>query len=782
MSKARSTGNISNVIKTSTTCVTVTDGTTDLLIMSGSGRVTIPGDLVVLGGIAGSSAESASYSLSSSFATNANLLDGIDGASFLQTGSFNTFSSSIDTTIKNKLNGDGVISGSVQVDITNTTGYSTFSSSLSSSIGSLSGSVATTTSGLSSSIGSLSSSVATTTSGLAGRITTIEGRGATTGSNVFIGDQIITGSICSNGNIVTTGQIVAQTINVQQVTSSIVYSCGSNIFGNSLTNTQQFTGSMLITGSNMTANVGTACFQGTVCASSFVGGIVNGSGFCVSGGIIGNNSNNLYLSSNSSAGEISFWGNQLNTRLMTLTGCSNLGIGVFDPDIFGRGDQRNVGISVAGVSDNMALQLNAGGSAGRGSQLYMGQGGTRHFTISSNATESTIGTTSNTPLRFVTCDSLERFRITNTGIAVFSCRVCVPSLTATGTITTTASPGTYEANLTYLGTTYNFGPSEVTDTVDFKICGASASTTGNGFGFWTQPGNTTPSQRLRIDKNGIACFACQVCTAGLITSGNINVNSDGIRIERTTSGEPYLFFVKSGVTRASIYGGNNTNGLRFFMGDDSLPLTISPTGLTVDGYVLIGTDKGVRFDTSGASGHPELSIDSNAALNFKNTSGINSLTIANSGVSCFVSTVCALSLTTSNVVRSGDSALLRGSNVSQVGNNITFDAFRFLNPTGGVGGAASSLNGILYMSFSDTFTGGNQVSYQYLIITTGNGVSPGPFCFAQLYCGPLRGTNPISSISLVNDGGGGAVKVQATTAASGVSGANAYISFVGTAV
>jgi hypothetical protein len=249
MSKARSTGNISNVIKTSTTCVTVTDGTTDLLIMSGSGRVTIPGDLVVLGGIAGSSAESASYSLSSSFATNANLLDGIDGASFLQTGSFNAFSSSIDTTIKNKLNNDGVISGSVQVDITSTTGYSTFSSSLSSSIGSLSG------------------SVATTTSGLAGRITTVEGNYATTGSNTFIGDQTITGSICSNGNIVTTGQIVAQTINVQQVTSSIVYSCGSNTFGCSLTNNQVFTGSVFITGSNIIACVDTSCFGGSIAIS-----------------------------------------------------------------------------------------------------------------------------------------------------------------------------------------------------------------------------------------------------------------------------------------------------------------------------------------------------------------------------------------------------------------------------------------------------------------------------------------------------------------------------------
>jgi hypothetical protein len=223
MSKARSTGNIGNIIKTSTTCVTVTDGTTDLLIMSGSGRVTIPGDLVVLGGIAGSSAESASYSLSSSFATNANLLDGIDGASFLQTGSFNTFSSSIDTTIKNKLNGDGVISGSVQVDITNTTGYSTFSSSLSSSIGSLSGSVATTTSGLSSSIGSLSSSVATTTSGLAGRITTIEGNYATTGSNVFVGSQVITGSL-----YITNDMIVQGCSCLQNITASAV-SIGTNV-------------------------------------------------------------------------------------------------------------------------------------------------------------------------------------------------------------------------------------------------------------------------------------------------------------------------------------------------------------------------------------------------------------------------------------------------------------------------------------------------------------------------------------------------------------------------
>jgi hypothetical protein len=78
---------------------------------------------------------------------------------------------------------------------------------------------------------------------------------ATTGSNQFNGSQAITGSLT------VTGQVVAQTLNVQQVTSSIVYSSGSNIFGNSLSNTQQFTGSVSVTGS-LTVN-GTSAVTGT---------------------------------------------------------------------------------------------------------------------------------------------------------------------------------------------------------------------------------------------------------------------------------------------------------------------------------------------------------------------------------------------------------------------------------------------------------------------------------------------------------------------------------------
>jgi hypothetical protein len=90
---------------------------------------------------------------------------------------------------------------------------------------------------------------------------------ATTGSNQFDGSQAITGSLT------VTGQVVAQTLNVQQVTSSIVFSSGSNIFGNSLANTQQFTGSVSVTGS-LTVN-GAGTFTGNVAATG--GTFINGS-------------------------------------------------------------------------------------------------------------------------------------------------------------------------------------------------------------------------------------------------------------------------------------------------------------------------------------------------------------------------------------------------------------------------------------------------------------------------------------------------------------------------
>ena len=99
---------------------------------------------------------------------------------------------------------------------------------------------------------------------------------ATTGSNSFRANQSITGSL------VVSSTITAQTLVVQTVTSSIVYSSGSNIFGSALGDRQTFTGSVNITGSlalagNITGNAVTltgalggtsATFSSSVTATS----------------------------------------------------------------------------------------------------------------------------------------------------------------------------------------------------------------------------------------------------------------------------------------------------------------------------------------------------------------------------------------------------------------------------------------------------------------------------------------------------------------------------------
>jgi hypothetical protein len=74
---------------------------------------------------------------------------------------------------------------------------------------------------------------------------------ASTGSNQFNGNQSISGSITSNGTI------TAQTLVVQTVTSSVEFITGSTRNGSLSSNTHQFTGSVLMTGSLSVVTTGT---------------------------------------------------------------------------------------------------------------------------------------------------------------------------------------------------------------------------------------------------------------------------------------------------------------------------------------------------------------------------------------------------------------------------------------------------------------------------------------------------------------------------------------------
>ena len=101
-------------------------------------------------------------------------------------------------------------------------------------------------------------------------------------------------------NFTVAGTLTAQTLVVQTITASQEYSSGSNIFGNSLSNTQQFTGSVAITGSlsvngtiinNLTSsNTVSASYALTssyaTTASYIIGGGSSANGFPYSGSAV----------------------------------------------------------------------------------------------------------------------------------------------------------------------------------------------------------------------------------------------------------------------------------------------------------------------------------------------------------------------------------------------------------------------------------------------------------------------------------------------------------------
>ena len=186
------------------------------------------------------------------------------GTGKLDETTFNSYTSSINTTIKNKLDNDNVISGSVQINITGTTGYSTFSSSISTSIGELSSSVATTTSGLTStitslsssltsSIGSLSSSIASINDTQNGRLDSLETASGSirTNFNTFTSSYTtgsFTGSFKGDGanlfNIPASG---VTGLNLTQIADGSVTASVSNTNGLRVNSKSEITGSLIVT-------------------------------------------------------------------------------------------------------------------------------------------------------------------------------------------------------------------------------------------------------------------------------------------------------------------------------------------------------------------------------------------------------------------------------------------------------------------------------------------------------------------------------------------------------
>jgi hypothetical protein len=217
-----------------------------------SGSTNITGSLTVSGNISSSG---------NIFAAN---LTGstIDTGSLVTTASFNAYTASQDfknTTFATTASVNALSASIYQTDSTQsnaiTNNSSSFATSISASnfnITNNSASVAVTINNLSSSIYQTDATQSNNISELSASNAFNHSRFATTGSNTFIGNQTINGDISASGNISASSLYAtnATIINLTTIyeTSSVIYSSGSNQFGDELSDVQILSGSVKVVG------------------------------------------------------------------------------------------------------------------------------------------------------------------------------------------------------------------------------------------------------------------------------------------------------------------------------------------------------------------------------------------------------------------------------------------------------------------------------------------------------------------------------------------------------
>jgi len=233
--------------------------------------------------ISASNAYTSSHAITSSYTRNADLLDGLDSTQLVLTSSFNTYTSSLLSTtiasiyaatsslraataslynfsasILNYTASNDIaiasifgVTGSLNdfsASILNYTASNnaniTSLQSYTSSLNLTTGSLQRATASLYNATSSLYNFSASMNSFTASQKVS-NGTYATTGSNTFVGSQTVQGSVTVTGNIIAQQYIVSSS----QIYITESFSDGSNVFGNSMNDYHQFTGSVYITGS-----------------------------------------------------------------------------------------------------------------------------------------------------------------------------------------------------------------------------------------------------------------------------------------------------------------------------------------------------------------------------------------------------------------------------------------------------------------------------------------------------------------------------------------------------
>jgi len=518
-----------------------------LMAVSSSGAVTITGEI------------------SGSDAANALLLSGTGSVGFTTTSSFMAVSSSQQQISSSLLQ----VSASY---ISLSGSYNTFSGSASTRITENSSSIQQ----VSSSQQQISSSQQQISSSLLNVISIF----ATTGSNSFRATQSITGSLT------VTGQIIAQTLNVQQVTSSIIYSSGSNNFGCDLNSRQTFTGSVNITGSLALAGAlnGTcATFSGqlNVCYASYPEQRITD-------GTIGYQ---MYSSTGASDFVVGTYTNHnliFRTNQVTRLSITNAGAATFSSTITGTTIYGSTAVcspvgkftscvdaGSATLSGDLSI-LRSSNSCGSYQQISFPQGIYGKSAIRSYSTSNTDAG----ELRFYTAPDgdliTERMKITSTGAigigttnpgsffeAYANCTTNLAYFTTSGSANRMIIGATNLGNGALIdirahGSVYTESMFGMCATNTVSVIGAPAS--GCAMLIGTMANNplvfgTCNVERLRITNTGAATFACGVNINGLATSANYKLGATGAAFISGTNSKG--IFITDQSTYASIVGINS---------------------------------------------------------------------------------------------------------------------------------------------------------------------------------------------------------------------------------
>jgi hypothetical protein len=465
---------------------------------------------------------------------------------------------------------------------------------------------------------------------------------ATTGSNAFVGTQNINGSVAITGSLTTTGAITAQTLNVQQVTSSIVYSSGSNVFGNSLSNTQSMTGSVGITGSlSVNGNI-----TGSIIKVNELINVSDSTTNVTTFGSIGYN------------GTIgNFWRTKAGTfadfAFIRESGAYVLRNAVGTDNLYAAGDLNITG-ALNGTSATFSGALTAVNISNNG--IYYGRANASfpatslgYFALKTNNLDGERGgltvQVSNSTSTFI-----DALTINYTGAATFTSSVTV----GTDIVLSAANPFVYGG--TSVGAV---GISNISGSSYMKIYAASHATLANLTQF-VNNGSTS----LTIASTGAATFSSSVTAAGATFSGTTAVAS--------AAGTSQMRIDRSG-TVARIQNYDTGQAANISLAHDGGNVGIGTTSPSKILTVRHGDAGGVRVEYSGNTDN--LLIDASSIQAFANTTP-SALKLQVSGGNVLIGT------TTDSGYKLDVTGEFRATGAATIGGNIQTKTQKLINNAG----------------------------------------------------------------------------------------------------